>query len=71
MFCRKFCTRKLGWDSAKRDDCRKNTACTPFREFWPVTGSDFARSFKWAKGQVNPVQQQIRSKLNLTATPFA
>ncbi len=31
--------------------------------FWPVTGSDFARSFKWAKTQANPVQQAIKRKV--------
>lgn len=32
--------------------------------FWPVTGSDFARSIKWAKGQANPVLQAIKRKVS-------
>lgn len=31
-FCRKFCTRKLGWDAAKREECRMKTACNEYRE---------------------------------------
>lgn len=31
--------------------------------FWPVTGSNFARSIKWARTQTNPVALAIKRKV--------
>ena len=30
--CRKYCTQQLGWNGAKRTECRKQTMCQECRE---------------------------------------
>jgi len=32
QFCRNNCPRSLGWNDAKRAECREQTACNEFRE---------------------------------------
>jgi hypothetical protein len=32
VFCRKYCTRKLGWTAERREECRAKTACDGYRE---------------------------------------
>ena len=32
-FCRRYCTRKLGWNEDKRIECRKSLSCPEFNRF--------------------------------------
>lgn len=35
-FCSRFCTNKMGWSNAKRDECRRETSCNMY-DYWERT----------------------------------